>query len=114
MSMETFILSIQYFSIVVLFLECWLIIRNWKTSLHSYLFLGCVATLVNNIGYLMELQAKSEATYVAAVQFSYIGRVWITFALFMFVARMCKVRIPNAVIDICVVFHAFVDRKSVV
>ncbi len=106
--MVTLIYIIQYFSIIVLFLECWLIIRNWKNSLHSFLFLSCVATLVNSVGYLMELQAKSEATYVAGIQFSYLGRVWITFALFMFAARLCKVRIPNIVIDILIVFHAFV------
>ena len=92
--MFNIIISIQYFSIVVLFLECWLVIRNWKNGLHSYLFLGCVSTLVNSIGYLFELQAKSEASFVTALQLSYFGRVWITFAFFMFSARLSKVKIP--------------------
>lgn len=106
--MVAIIMSIQYFTIAVLFLECWLVIRNWKNGLHSYLFLGCVSTLVNSIGYLFELQAKSEASYVTALQLSYLGRVWITFAFFMFSARLCKIRIPNIVTDILIFFHALV------
>ncbi len=106
MSMVNIIISIQYFSIVVLFLECWLVIRNWKSDLHSYLFLGCISTLVNSIGYLFELQAKSEASFVTALQLSYFGRVWITFSFFMFAARLCKIRIPNFVADILIFFHA--------
>ena len=104
--MVNIIMTIQYLSIVVLFLECWLVIRNWKNGLHSYLFLGCVSTLVNSVGYLFELQAKSEASFVTALQLSYFGRVWITFSFFMFAARLSKVRIPNFVTDILIFFHA--------
>ncbi len=101
-------MTIHYVSIIVLFVESLLVLRNWSNRLHSYLFLSCVATLVNNIGYLLELKSKSQATYIAAVQMSYFGRVWITFALFMFAARLCRIGIPRFVTDFLPFVHAAV------
>lgn len=101
-------MTIHHVSIIVLFVESLLVLRNWSNRLHSYLFLSCVATLVNNIGYLLELKSKSQATYIAAVQMSYFGRVWITFALFMFAARLCRIGIPRFVTDFLPFVHAAV------
>ena len=99
-------MTIHHVSIVVLFVESLLVFRNWSNRLHSYLFLSCVATLVNNVGYLLELNSKSQSTYITAVQMSYLGRVWITFALFMFAARLCRIRLPRFVTDILPFVHA--------
>ncbi len=95
--MYQIVLFIQFASAIVLLAECWVVFKNWKGLLHSYLFLGCVATLVNNIGYFLQLQARTEEAYLAALHFSYFGRVWISFALFFFIAELVRIRIPTAV-----------------
>ncbi len=93
--MYHFLLVIQYVSIFALLIECAAIFSKWSGTLHSYLFLSCVATLVSNTGYLMQMQAHSQDTYLAALQLSYLGKVWIPFALFLFAMELCRIRIPR-------------------
>ena len=95
--MYQILLGVQCISIVVLFLECWVVFKNWKGTLHSYLFFGCAATLINNLGYFFELRAKTEEAYFTALCFSYMGRVWISFALLFFMAELVRFVIPRGV-----------------
>lgn len=92
--MYQLVVGIQCISIVVLFVECWVVLKNWKSTAHSWLFFGCATTLVNNVGYLFELRASSGDVYYVAMQLSYLGRVWIAFALLMFIAELVKYNIP--------------------
>ena len=89
------VLFIQCISIFALFIECWLVVRSFRGKVHFYLFLSFVATLINNIGYLMQLLSKSEESYFTALKMSYLGRVWTGFALFLFIAEFVKVRLPK-------------------
>lgn len=75
--------------------EGFIVFRNLKNKLHAYLFLNCIAMLIGNTGYLMQLLSKTEDAYIAALKFSYAGRVWIVFSLFMFTAELCHVRISK-------------------
>ena len=95
--MRGLLLAIQYISIIALLLESWVVFRKWNGPLHSYLFLSCISTLVNNMGYLMEMQATTEESFISALQLSYMGRVWIPFALFLFTMELCRIKIPDAV-----------------
>ena len=88
------IMTIQCVSILLLLVECWIIFRYWGGRLHSCLFFACVATLINNVGYLQELLSTSEEGYITALRFSYMGRVWIPFSLLLFVAELVGVNIP--------------------
>ena len=91
------VIYIQLISIVLVLIESWVVFRNWKGALHSYLFLAAAATLFNNLGYFYELKARSFDTYFTSLKFSYAGRVWVTFALFLFVSELVRIRIPTAV-----------------
>ncbi len=91
------IIGIQCISIILVLIECWVIFKNWKGILHSYLFLSCAAILVNNVGYLMEITSGSEEAFFNALKLSYFGRVWITFALFLFLAELVNFKIPRPV-----------------
>ncbi|MBR5965429.1 MAG: diguanylate cyclase [Treponema sp.] len=93
--MRNLLLSIQYASIIGLFLESWIIFRRLKNAPLSYLFLSCLAILVNNIGYLFQLLSTNQETYISALRFSYSGRVWITLFLFLFTIELCKIKFPN-------------------
>ena len=95
--MYNFILLIQVFSIIILLTECWVVFINWKSMIHSYLFMGCISTLVTNIGYLLQLMSRTEETYLTALRMAYIGKVWTAFALFLFITELVKIWIPLAV-----------------
>ncbi|MBO4373564.1 MAG: response regulator [Lachnospiraceae bacterium] len=93
--MYQIVLAIQITSIAALFVEAVVVFRNWRSTTHSWLFLSCAATLVNNIGYFFELISSTEAEYVTALKISYFGRIWLPFALFMFVLVFVKAKIQN-------------------
>lgn len=101
-----FILQIvQYITISALFVEILIVFTRWKNTIHSYLFLACIASFISNLGYLFELTAKSEETYLSALKLSYAGRVWIVFAFFLFSARMCNIKIPKGLLVALLLAH---------
>ena len=93
--MYKLVLIIQCISIALVLVEGWAVFRNWKGPQHSYLFLACVATLFSNLGYFFELRSRSFDTYFTALKLSYAGRVWVTFALFLFITEFARIRIPR-------------------
>lgn len=99
------VLLIEDFNILVLAIITMLLFVKFKSRMHLYLILSCMALIVNNIGYQLEIQAQSLDTYLVALKFSYTGRIWIGYTLFIFVAEMCRVRIPAVVRIIAVVFN---------
>ena len=95
--MYQLVIGIQCISIFALLVECWVVFKNWKGELHSYLLLACGATLINNIGYLTELMSKTEEAYMVGLRMSYLGRIWIAFALFLFITKLTGFRIPRII-----------------
>ena len=67
MGLHSALLIIQYFIIFGLFIECWIVLKRWKNPIHGYLFFASVSTLINSIGYLLELKAGSEEAYITAL-----------------------------------------------
>ncbi|WP_049946211.1 histidine kinase N-terminal 7TM domain-containing protein [Butyrivibrio sp. WCD2001] len=96
MTVRTVLLAVIIFSIFSMFFEGFIVFRNLKNKLHAYLFLNCIAMLISNTGYLLQLLSKTEDAYIAALKFSYVGRVWIVFSLFMFTAQLVHINIPRA------------------
>ncbi len=116
--MYRFVFTLQCVTIAVVFAECWVVFRNLKNRLHSYLFLSCVATLVNSIGYAFMLVAKTEDVYYQALMTSWLGRVWITFSLFLFIVELCRfkvimpVRILLGFINVCTLIAIYTTRTT--
>lgn len=104
-AVREFLLGMQYLSIIGIFLEAVIIFMRMKTPLHSYLFVSCIAALAVNVGYLLELKAVGEDEYIAALKFSYAGRVWYAFFLFLFIARLCRKRLPRILVAALVLIH---------
>lgn len=102
--MEQILLGAIFLSILAMFFEGYIVFKNLKNKLHAYLFLNCVVMIVNNIGYLLQLVSKTEDAYIAALKFSYAGRVWILFSLFMFSAELCHVALPKFLINGFIIF----------
>ena len=102
------LLIILYASVFLLFMESWIVFRNMKTRLHAYLFFSCVACLVNNLGYALEMQSRSYGTYITALKLSYAGRIWLCFSLFMFVAEFTHHKIPYVIRGILPIIHVLI------
>lgn len=84
------LLIIQYCSIVLMLIMCVYVMRKWKKVAHSWLFFYTMATLINNAGYLAIMKSKTENAATLSWQFSYLGRVWIPFAMLHFVIMLCN------------------------
>ncbi len=106
--MHDFLLVAIIISIFAMFFESFIVFRNLKNRLHAYLYLNCIVMLVNNTGYLLELLSKTEDEYIAALKFSYAGRVWIIFSLFMFSFEFCHVKVPKPFVWAFILFDVFV------
>ena len=106
--MHDFLLTAIIISICAMFVEGFIVFRNLKNKLHAYLFLNCIVMLVNNTGYLLELLSKTEDEYIAALKFSYAGRVWIIFSLFMFTIEFCHINVPKIIIRAFIFFNVSV------
>ena len=103
--MREALLTIQYISIAGVFIESWIVVKNWKKPLHSYLLLSCLATLINNLGYLFEMTSQTRDTYVVALKISYAGRIWFSFFMFLFICELTGRRIPTFIKSILVLAH---------
>ncbi len=99
------VLLIEDVNILVLAIITMLLFVKFNGRMHLYLILSCMALIVNNVGYQLEIQAQSLDTYLVALKFSYTGRIWIGYTLFIFIAEMCRVRVPVAVRIIAVIFN---------
>ena len=91
------VLLIEVVNILVLAIITMLLFVKFNSRMHLYLILSCMALIVNNVGYQLEIQAQSLDTYLVALKFSYTGRIWIGYTLFIFIAELCRVRVPVAV-----------------
>lgn len=105
MNEHEILITIQYVTVLALFTELIIVLFKRKNSIHVYLFLACIATFISNLGYLFELNAMSEETYLTALKFSYTGRVWIVFAFFLFAAKISGIKVPRWMLIVLVFVH---------
>lgn len=101
-------LMVQFTSIVVLALECIYIFFHWNTKGHSCLFLFCAATLVNNVAYLIIMNAQTPREGIVGIQLCYLGKVWIPLTFFMLAMELCEIRFPEKLYQGLVCIHLFV------
>ncbi len=106
--MHYYLLATIVISICLMILEGIVVFKNLNNKLHAYLILNCIAMLINNTGYLLQLISKDEEAYIAALKFSYAGRVWIVFSLLMFTAELVHIKIPKLVIGGCILINIVV------
>ena len=100
------LLILQCISVALLGLESIYIFLEWKTKQQSHLFLYCVAALINNLGYLMEMTAETAREAMRGVQFCYFGKVWIPLSFFVMVMEMCEIKLPKKVYAILAAIHS--------
>ena len=81
------IVLIQIISIIILSVGAIYLIGNWRGKEHTYLVLFCLATLVNNIGSLIEITEHTKEQMLLGTKFAYTGKVFIPLTFFFFIMQ---------------------------
>ena len=105
MTLHEILLIVQWVTIFGIFIETWIVFHKWNSKVHAYLFFNCIAALINNLGFLMEFESRTEETFLVALKISYAGRVWYCFAMILFIAELCRVHIPDVLKQVLVLVH---------
>lgn len=90
-------IGIQLIGIAVLLIEILYILQQRPSWMQTNLLLIVLATLVNFVGYLFEIQAPSKEIALQSVKFLYLGKPYIILATFIFIMRFYDIRIPKRV-----------------
>lgn len=88
-------IGIQLIGIAVLLIEILYILQQRASWMQINLLIVVLATLVNFVGYLFEIQATSKEMALQAVKFLYLGKPYIILATFFFIMRFYNIRIPK-------------------
>jgi signal transduction histidine kinase/CheY-like chemotaxis protein len=99
---------IQCISIILLFVESIYVFYKWQAKLHAYLFLFCIATLVNNLGYLLEMAAHTSESALFATQFCYLGKTLIPLSFLLFVVNFTNTKLPKQLFIGLTVVHILI------
>lgn len=96
---------IQSLSIVILSVGSIYLIGNWRGKEHTYLVLFCIATLINNVGSLVEIIECESEQILLGTKFAYVGKVFIPLTFFLFIMQYCEITIPRKVKILLTFFH---------
>lgn len=106
MNQYTILLLIQVGSIVLLLIEGLYIVSRWKVRMHSLLCLNVFATLINNLGYLMEMTSRTSEAALVGTRICYLGKVFVSLTFFVMLVEFCEIHIPNWVYKVLYIVHA--------
>lgn len=103
--MYNFLIALQLFSILLFFFETGYTFLRIKNTLHSSLAMICFSTLINNIGYLLEMTSTTSEGCLYAIKFSYLGKALIPISLLVFTTELCDARIPDKILYFLLSVH---------
>ncbi len=89
-------LAIQYVGIVILIAEILFILNKPASRLQVILLMTTVMTLLNFVGYLMEITSSTQETALMGVKIAYIGKPFIALGMFFFIMAYCRVIIKKS------------------
>ena len=89
--MLSLFIGIQYIGIFTLLVEILYVLNRKASRLQTTMLIVLLATLVNFVGYLLEIQATSKEMALQAVKFIYLGKPFIVLAMFLFTLKYYKV-----------------------
>lgn len=104
-SMYEVYLAIQYVGIAVLIAEILFVLNKQASRLQVILLCTATATLINYIGYLMEITASSMETAIMGMKFAYLGKPFIALGMFFFVMAYCRVSIRKETSALLIIMH---------
>ena len=103
--MYVFFLTVQYVGIAVLITEMIYILNKPASRLQITLLAMVMATLLNFIGYLMEITSNSMDTALMGLKVEYIGKPFIMLSVFFFVMHYCHIELPKLISGFLMILH---------
>lgn len=93
--MYNFLLILQYLGIIVVLFEILYISRQHSSKLQTILLMLLYASLINIIGYTLEMEASDKTLAIQALKMSYVGKPFVVYYMFAFVMEYCGVSIKK-------------------
>lgn len=107
--MYSVLLTMQYVGILIVVLEIICILWRKSTRLQTILLIVLMSTLVNFVGYLFEMQAKTQQMALQAVKFIYLGKPFIILFIFIFFLERMEIKTPKFLYPMLGILHMAVS-----
>ncbi len=89
------LLAIQFLGIIILIIQTAYVFNQKPSSEQKWVILISISTLINVIGYSLEMCASSPEVAYMSVKFIYLGKPFIILSTFFFCMKYFKVRLPK-------------------
>ena len=90
--MYNLLLGIQIFAICILAFSLIYVFRVGSSYMHKLMLSFTIVELVHNLGYMLELLARSEQEALVAVKVEYLGSSLVAILFMMFIYNYCGVK----------------------
>lgn len=87
--MYHFLLGIQIFAVFILSFSLIYVFRVGSSYMHKLMFAFTISELVHNLGYLLELLAKTPQEALATIKVEYLGGSLVAILFMMFIYNYC-------------------------
>ena len=87
--MHQFLIQIQVLAILLLAFSLVYVFRVGSSHMHKLMLTFTITELVHNLGYLLELLAKTEQEALIAVKVEYLGSSLVAILFMMFIFSYC-------------------------
>lgn len=104
-SIFSVLISIQYVGIVALMIEILYVIKQKTSRLQTLMLFVLIATCINFVGYLFEMQATDQDMALMAIKFIYFGKPYIALSIFLFAMEFYKVKLPRWLVNLLCAVH---------
>ncbi len=95
MGLYNFLLVLQFLSILLLFYTTIYLFSTWTQKSYSNLFLYSMTTLINNIGYFIEMTGKTSGECLLGTKIAYLGKAFIPLALLCFTIQYLGLKLTK-------------------
>lgn len=102
------VVTLQTFTVFVLLIVTIALFARWKHRTYSNLFLFSFVALINDFGYLLEITGKTSAEMLIGTKVGYLGKVFIPYAILLFVVQYFELKIPTIINVLLLTYHTAV------
>lgn len=106
--MQSIYIFVEYVGIIAILCELFYIIRQKPSKLQRYLIFILIACFINFVGYLFEMEAKSQEEALVAVKMIYFAKPYLVLSSVLFIMEYCRIKIPKWLICILGCIHMFI------
>ena len=102
------LLVIQYVGMAALFFVILYVSRQHSSRIQTLLVMLLYATVFNIAGYTLEMQAATKKLAMQSLKFTYLGKPFIIFIMYLFVMEYCGVKLSKKKVNLFFGISVFV------